>query len=356
VVRDCAFGIYGAPVINKFEILGVGNVYRPTNPVSVQAEVGQNVTLDYSIINATDFVIVFQDPTGATQTVSTQDQNGRFTFTAKTLGRHVITLYADNGSCSIPATVYVDVVPRPGEQFELDIILASGAQVSTTDSHVLFSSAVAPGTAVMSYTNQVDPTVTGVQAHAQKWQRGPDITTCVVGDVLCGTTKGGWQPVTSGLSTEIGAATTGSATVNGQFPTEIQAAGSPTATNTAVQPAFGCSEADSAANTDIALSYCGQAQLTSGGSRLTENSPWYICGLNKDVTDRPPAPSACSSIASTSSADISTTAATSQTTNPSCSLTLLGRTFDVPIACEDVPLVAGMSLVLLIVVLWIIFK
>jgi hypothetical protein len=357
VVRDCAFGIYGAPVINKFEILGVGNVYQPVNPVSVQAEVGQNVTLDYSIINATNFDIVFVDPTGNTQSVSTQDQNGRFTFPAKTLGRNVITLYADNGSCTVPATVYVDVVPRAGEQFELDIILASGAQVSTTDTHVKFSSAVAPGTAVMSYTNQVDPTVTSVQAHLQKWQRGPDITTCLVGDVLCGTTKGGWQPLTSGLSTEIGSAAAGSATINSQFPTEIQATGSPTATNTtAQQTAFACSEADSASNVEVAVSFCGQAQLTTGGPRISDNSPWYICGLNKEVTDRPPPPSTCSGIASSSSAATSTTGVASQTTNPSCGLTLLGRTFTVPIACDDVPMVAGVSLVLLIVVLWIIFK
>jgi hypothetical protein len=82
--------------------LGVGNVYRPTNPINVRAEVGQNITLDYSIINATNFDIVFEDPTNSTQSVTTQDQNGRFSFPAKTLGRHTITLYADNGSCSIP--------------------------------------------------------------------------------------------------------------------------------------------------------------------------------------------------------------------------------------------------------------
>jgi hypothetical protein len=358
VVRDCAFDIYGAPVINKFEILGYGNVYQPPNPVSVQVQVGQTVTLDYNIINATNFDIVFIDPTGNTQSVSTQDQSGRYSFPTKTLGRHVITLYADNGPCSIPATVYIDVVPRPGEQFELDIILASGAQVSTTDPHVRFSSDVAAGTAVMSYTNQVDPTVSSVQAHLQKWQRGPDITNCLVGDVLCGTTKGGWQPLTSGLSTEIGGAATGSATIHSQFPTEIQATGSPTATNTAAQQttAFACSEADSASNVDVAVSFCGQAQLTAGGARISDNSPWYVCGLNKDVTDRPPPPSTCIGMASSSGADISTASVAGQTTTPSCTLTLLGRTFTVPIACNDVPIVAGVSLVLLIVVLWIIFK
>jgi len=145
VVRDCAFGIYGAPVINRFEILGVGDVYRPTNPVNVRAELGQTVTLEWNIINATDFTIVFEDPTSNIQTTSTQDQSGRFSFPAQRLGRYTITLYADNGSCTVQAQVNVDVVPRAGENFALDIILGSGAAAASSAAnaeHVKISSSL----------------------------------------------------------------------------------------------------------------------------------------------------------------------------------------------------------------------
>ena len=145
VVRDCAFGIYGAPVINRFEILGVGNVYRPTNPVDVRAELGQTVTLDWNIINATDFNIVFEDPTGNIQTTSTQDQSGRYSFPAQRLGRYTITLYADNGSCTVQAQVNIEVVPRAGEQFELVILLGSGAAAASSAAnaeHVKISSSL----------------------------------------------------------------------------------------------------------------------------------------------------------------------------------------------------------------------
>ncbi|HXV98967.1 MAG TPA: NBR1-Ig-like domain-containing protein, partial [Anaerolineae bacterium] len=147
VVRDCAFGIYGAPVINRFEILGVGNVYHPTDPVNVQVDLcqGQNVvTLDYDIINANNFDIVFEDPTGNTQTVSTSDPSGRYSFPVRVLGEHTITLYADNGSCTVQAQVTVDARPCPGEDFALDIILGSGASAAANLDHVEISSSIPP--------------------------------------------------------------------------------------------------------------------------------------------------------------------------------------------------------------------
>ncbi|HXV44541.1 MAG TPA: NBR1-Ig-like domain-containing protein, partial [Anaerolineae bacterium] len=148
VVRDCAFGIYGAPVINRFEILGVGNVYHPTDPVNVQVDLcqGQNVvTLDYDIINANNFDIVFEDPTGNTQTVSTSDPSGRYSFPVRVLGEHTITLYADNGSCTVQAQVTVDARPCPGEDFALDIILGSGAAAAAANlDHVEISSSIPP--------------------------------------------------------------------------------------------------------------------------------------------------------------------------------------------------------------------
>jgi hypothetical protein len=141
IVRECAFGIYGAPVINKFEILGYGNVYRPVDPINIQAEVGRNVILEWDIINSTNLDLVFEDPTRDLQSFSDQDQSGRFSFTTQRLGRYTITLYADNEPCTAQAQVNIDVVPRAGEDFELDIILASssaaaGAAVNAADVRV----------------------------------------------------------------------------------------------------------------------------------------------------------------------------------------------------------------------------
>ncbi|MBN1993272.1 MAG: hypothetical protein JW953_11255 [Anaerolineae bacterium] len=127
VVRECQHGVYGAPAINKFEILGVGNVYKPDDPVSVIGKLGDAITLEYNVTNATNFDIVIEDPTGNIQSTSTPDPSGRISFTPKTLGRHVVTLYADNGSCTVPAQVFVEVIPPDGEQFRLDIIAASCA-------------------------------------------------------------------------------------------------------------------------------------------------------------------------------------------------------------------------------------
>jgi hypothetical protein len=141
VVRECDFGNYGAPIINKFEILGYGNVYRPVDPINIQAEVGRNVTLEWDIINSTNLDLVFEDPTRELRSLSDQDQSGRFSFTTQRLGRYTITLYADNEPCTAQAQVNIDVVPRAGEDFELDIILASGsaaasASVNATDVRV----------------------------------------------------------------------------------------------------------------------------------------------------------------------------------------------------------------------------
>jgi hypothetical protein len=145
VARTCEFGIYGAPVVNKFEILGVGNVFRPEDPVNVLAKFGEPVTLEWDIINATNFNIVIKDPTGNIQSTSTPDQSGRVTFTPKTLGRHAVILYADNGPCTVSAQVNVDVVPPDDEQFRLDLILSGAASAASTDEHISYSANVAPG-------------------------------------------------------------------------------------------------------------------------------------------------------------------------------------------------------------------
>lgn len=111
VVRDCQSGIYGAPTINKFEILGVGDVYRPVNPISVDAERGKPVTLDWDVINATNVDVVIDSPTHEIKTLSSGDPSDRTTFTCDELGTYDLTLYADNGACTVPASVKVECIP-----------------------------------------------------------------------------------------------------------------------------------------------------------------------------------------------------------------------------------------------------
>ena len=151
VVRECEFGtlqdpVFGAPVINRFEILGVGNVFQPdvdeNNPSTiptVRAKFTEPVTLEWDIINANNFDIVIEDPTGNIQSISTPDGNSRATFNPKTLGTHKITLFADNGVCTFEQQVNVEVVPLEGDQFPLDVILSCAG---ATGNHVFYSSDV----------------------------------------------------------------------------------------------------------------------------------------------------------------------------------------------------------------------
>ncbi len=345
VVRDCAFGIYGAPVINKFEILGVGNVYRPTNPISVKAEVGQNVTLDYSIINATNFDIVFEDPSGGTQTVSTQDQNGRFSFPAKTLGRNVITLYADNGSCTIPATVYVDVVPRAGSEFELDIILASGAPVSTSDSNASFSSAVTPGT-IEAEWQHFDQDVNEIIFNADLYQR-QRTTSCLVQGWLCGESSGDWKLVKRASPGQVGSDAAGAATICrastrcNKLPVEIAGAQAgaqqvqePMSVAENLTSIFCPANAGNDPNIEYGVSYYLDARKNGQSAEPAQSNKVFVtCGTTAGGTDF--------------AAPVSET--------PSCTLTQLGG-ITLPFACQDVPIVAGISFVLLIALVWILFK
>jgi hypothetical protein len=133
VVRECQFGIYGAPVINRFEILGVGDVFRPENPISVQAQFGQTVTLDWDIINVTNIDIVLESPTGKVSTISSGDPTDRASFRPTELGLYTITLYADNGPCTVSAQVVVDVVPPDDETFFVLDVNASAASTADID-------------------------------------------------------------------------------------------------------------------------------------------------------------------------------------------------------------------------------
>jgi hypothetical protein len=208
VVRDCEHGIYGAPVINKFEILGVGNVYKPTDPVSVLAKFGDAVTLEYNVINAINFDIVIEDPTGNVQSTSTPDPSGRISFTPKTLGRHVVTLYADNGSCTVIAKVYVEVIPPDGEQFRLDLILSDTSSMSSADANVSYSPSVQSG-AVKAQWEHFDKNTDRFVLMAQAYKRIYYQYCPVVNSVFgwkghCYMTWSDWQAVGQALPLEVG--------------------------------------------------------------------------------------------------------------------------------------------------------
>ena len=112
VVRQCEFGIYGAPVINYFQIGRVGNVFDPVNPVDVIAERVSPVTFDWSISNAQDYDIIITGPTGTIQNIATSSLTDRQTVTFDKVGTYDITLYADNGPCTATANTTVRVVPN----------------------------------------------------------------------------------------------------------------------------------------------------------------------------------------------------------------------------------------------------
>ena len=177
VVRECKFNLYGAPVINRFEILGVGNVFQPQidpnapdNIPTVQAKFSEAVTLEWDIINATNFDIIIQDPTGNIQSTSTADGNSRATFIPKTLGPHKLTLFADNGSCTFDQQVNVNVIPLEGDQFRLDLILSGGATSASADEHLSFSSAINEGQVQLNWEH-FDPNVDKVTLIAEKYRR-----------------------------------------------------------------------------------------------------------------------------------------------------------------------------------------
>lgn len=204
VVRDCQFGIYGAPVINRFEILGVGNVYRPTDPVNVRAEVGQPVTLDWSIINADNYDIVVRDPVGNTANLSTNNRTDRNSFIPTRLGRYTITLYADNGPCTAMAVVNVDAIPPEGEQFNLIIITSGAATTVAPAGASLQSSASVSFGSVKAEWEHIDPEANDFVLFSELYERKTK-ETCfdLFGYKPCFSSQGDWELVES-ISTRVG--------------------------------------------------------------------------------------------------------------------------------------------------------
>jgi hypothetical protein len=156
VVRNCEFGVYGAPVINRFRFSGAGNVYDyvydPTNPAEVSVQLGDAVTLDWQIINATNFDVVFESPTGRVDTASTSNSTDRANYTIDELGDYIVTLYADNGSCTAEAQIIARSVPRYKDQFVLNVYVPGAASAPNAQSENLFtSSSLSAGTAKVEW-------------------------------------------------------------------------------------------------------------------------------------------------------------------------------------------------------------
>ena len=95
--------------------------------VEYKAEVGQRIVLDWNILNATNFQIVVEDPTGDVKVESTLDPVDRTDFTVTEVGVYEVTLYVDNGSCVVTKTLRVKVLPPVDQQFVLSIAVSSRA-------------------------------------------------------------------------------------------------------------------------------------------------------------------------------------------------------------------------------------
>lgn len=346
VVRDCAFGIYGAPVINKFEVTGVTNaekidIYKPINPINVRTNLGRTVWIDYNITNATNFDIVLEDPTGNTTAENRQDQSDRYEFTAARLGRYTVTLYADNGSCTIPATVNVDVLPTEGNGFQLGIAVASNAPVASTDPNLAFSSAIAPGT-IQAQWQHFDPEVSDIFFHADLYRR-QRVQQCLIEGWLCGETSGDWQLVRQASPGEIGNDASGAATICNssircsRLPTEIagaQQAQEPISQAEHLTSIFCPANAGSETNVEYGVNYYVEARKNGQPADPAQsNQIFALCGKTATANELQPTVSE----------------------TPSCTLTQLGG-ITLPFACQDVPIVAGISLAVLVVAFWILFK
>ena len=225
--------VYGAPTIRKFVVPGFGNAIDSR---TVTAKEGQDLILEWNIVNATNFDIVFTDPTGNIETVSTSDPNSRATFPTSVLGDHLITLYADNGICTSdpPAEIKVKVIPEAGAGFNVNVAFANNAPISSSDVGAAFSSSVQPGTVEVQWQH-VDEDVDEVALHIDRFRKRKT-TSCAledwVGDLFCSDSEE-WQKVGS-ERVMMGTQASGGATVcqesatcrnisQGNFPVEITA-------------------------------------------------------------------------------------------------------------------------------------
>lgn len=157
VVRDCnqpgqgGPRIYGAPVAS-IRVLGVdGNLVGANEGIPgagpLPVEVGQLVTFDWNVFNATSFQLIVENPVGDLEIITTADPRDRANFTPTTVGLYTITLYAENGACAVEQQIELDVRPPSDEQFVFRATFASSAPINLLTSAVAnFSTDVTPGT------------------------------------------------------------------------------------------------------------------------------------------------------------------------------------------------------------------
>lgn len=224
VVRECEPKpgeppIYGAPVVNSFRILGTNGALAPEGAgetLVYVVEAGQLVTLDWNIINATNFQIVVKDPTGNIETESTSDPVDRRNFTPTRVGEYTITLYVENGVCAYSKQLQIFVVPPEDQQFILNIILSStssAAAASADQPNVEASTAVDPGNVVARWQHY-DPTTDEFILWAQREQRTRSQDCLVDGwSWTCRYVWSDWTPTSEDFSSEVGTSSTGRATI-----------------------------------------------------------------------------------------------------------------------------------------------
>lgn len=114
VIRECQYGVYGVPVINRFEILSVGELYGPSNPIESSVALGESITLGWDVINVSKFKVVVENPQGKRETINTQELgvNDKLTFSVEMVGKYTVTLYTYNGSCTITTEVVLNSQPK----------------------------------------------------------------------------------------------------------------------------------------------------------------------------------------------------------------------------------------------------
>jgi hypothetical protein len=179
-------------------------------------EAGQLVTLDWNIINASNFEIVLKDPTGNIETISTPDSVGRANFTPTRVGEYTITLYVENGVCAFSKQLQIFVVPPEDQQFILNIVLSStssAAMASTDQPNVSASTAVEPGNVVARWQH-FDPTTDEFILLARREQRTRSQDCLVEGWTwTCRNVWSEWTPTSEDFSSEVGNNSTGRATI-----------------------------------------------------------------------------------------------------------------------------------------------
>lgn len=300
VVRDCnqpALGpgnrIYGAPSVT-FRILGVdGNLVGEGEGIPgagpLPATVGQLLNIDWSVINATNFELIIENPTGDIEIITTTDPRDRANFTPTFVGDYFLTLFAENGACFIEQQIIVRVRPPTDEQFVFRATFNPSAPIVELAGEIDFSSAVAPGNAQVQYEYfEGEATVqTNVRVESYEADWIPPTPCPILTNINCG---GGyysdWRR-TEDLGLEIeGAAASGSATIASRqtgLPDEIDGEPTQQEVSAAVTPP-GCSGI-STPNKLHGVKYIGSATAsdTGDGRQITTDNVKFLCAANDFV-------------------------------------------------------------------------